>query len=65
MIVLPDHALQESEVVRRKLTDALVQSDCNLLVGSDLAINNLLDVALTLCHVLAELGQVAQHQFFI
>ena len=65
VVVLAYHSLQKGEVIRRELTDALVQSDCNLLVGSDLTINNLLDVVLALCHVLTELGQVAQHQLFI
>ena len=54
--VFLDHALQKSEVVSRELTDALVKGVGNLLVWSHLTIYYLLDVAFTLCHVLAELG---------
>ena len=59
--VLADHSLQKGEVIRRKLTDALVQCLSNLSVWSGFSLNNLLDIGLALCHVLTKLRKIAQH----
>lgn len=65
MVIFTDHALQESEVIGRKLTDTLVQGVCNISIWCNFTLNNLLDIGLTLCHVEAKLREIAQHQLLV
>lgn len=63
--VLPNHMLQNQNIISRELTDALVEGTRHLRIGLSLSIDDLLNIILAFTHVQAELIEITLHELTI